>query len=40
MTKLAGTEISKLTAIITGGGYKRANSKEAAIKRFRNGHRA
>ena len=33
-TKLSGTEIAKLTAVLTGGGYKRANSKEAAIKRF------
>lgn len=33
-TKLTGTEISKLTACLTGGGFKRANSKEAAIARF------
>jgi len=35
-TKFTGTEIAKLTAIITGGGYKRTNSKDAAIKRFLN----
>ncbi len=33
-TALSGTDVSKLTAILTGGGFKRANSKEAAIKRF------
>lgn len=31
---MSGTELSKLTAIITGGGYKRANSKAAAEARF------
>lgn len=36
MTNLSGTEISKLTAMVTGGGYKRANSKDAAIKRLGN----
>lgn len=34
MTKLSGTDISKLTAMITGGAYKRANTREAAVKRF------
>lgn len=34
-TNLSGTEIAKLTAMITGGGYKRANSKAAAESRFR-----
>lgn len=34
-TKLTGTEIAKLTAVLLGeGGYKRANSKDAAIARF------
>lgn len=34
-TKLTGTEIAQLTAAVQGQiGYKRANSKEAAIKRF------
>lgn len=33
---LSGTEIAKLTATITGGGFKRANSREAALKRFEN----
>jgi hypothetical protein len=31
---ISGTEIAKLTAMITGGGFKRANSKDAAAKRF------
>ncbi len=35
-TKLSGTEIAKLTATMTGGGFKRANSKEAAVTRFYN----
>lgn len=34
-TNLSGTEIAKLTAIVTGGGYKRANSRDAAEARFR-----
>lgn len=34
-TKLTGGEISKLTAILTGGGYKRAASKAKAIERLR-----
>lgn len=34
MTKLSGNQISQLTAVVTGGGYKRANSKESAIKRL------
>jgi len=34
---LSAVDIAKLTALLTGGGgYKRANSKEAAIRRFRN----
>lgn len=34
-TKLTGTEIARLTAVLNGEtGYKRANSKEAAIARF------
>jgi hypothetical protein len=33
-TQLSNTHIGQLTAIITGGGYKRANSKEAYLKRF------
>lgn len=35
-TNLSGTDIAKLTAIMTGGDFKRANSKEAAIKRYLN----
>ena len=35
-TPLPATEIAKLTAEITGGGYKRAASKDAAIRRFVN----
>ena len=35
-TPLPATEIAKLTAQITGGGYKRAASKDAAIRRFVN----
>jgi hypothetical protein len=34
MTTLSSTEIAQLTAIITGGSYKRSANKEAAIKRF------
>lgn len=33
-TKLSALEISKLTAVITGGGYKRAATRDAAAKRF------
>ncbi|WP_051332519.1 hypothetical protein [Cucumibacter marinus] len=33
-TKLTALEIARLTAVITGGGYKRAKSKDAAIRRF------
>ncbi len=33
-TKFSGIEVSKLTAVITGGGFKRANSKDAAIARY------
>lgn len=32
--EITSVQISQLTAIITGGGYKRSNSKEAAEKRF------
>lgn len=35
MTTLSGTEIAKLTAMIVGGGFKRANSKDSAEKRLR-----
>ncbi|CAM5657998.1 hypothetical protein MAUB1S_11453 [Mycolicibacterium aubagnense] len=35
-TNLSGVEIAQLVATITGGGYKRAKSKEAAIGRFMN----
>lgn len=35
-TKLSALEISKLTAVITGGGFKRAASRDAAAKRFIN----
>ncbi len=35
-TLLPATEIAKLTAQITGGGYKRAASKDAAVRRFVN----
>ncbi len=34
MTDLTIIEIAKLAAVITGGGYKRAATKEAAAKRF------
>lgn len=34
MTTLTSLEISQLTAILTGGGYKRAASKDAAIRRL------
>lgn len=34
MTNFTGTQIAQLTAILTGGGYKRASSKEAAIRRL------
>ena len=33
---LSGQQIAQLTAMITGGGYKRANSRDAAVKRFEN----
>jgi hypothetical protein len=33
-TELNGAQISKLTAIMTGGGFKRANSRDAAVARF------
>lgn len=33
-TELSNKQIAMLTAIITGGGFKRANSKETAIARF------
>lgn len=33
-TGLTGTELAKLTAIITGGGFKRSNSKAGAEARF------
>lgn len=33
-TNLSGTQIAKLTAAILGTGFRRANSKEAAVKRF------
>ncbi|RWX72579.1 hypothetical protein [Mesorhizobium sp. M2A.F.Ca.ET.039.01.1.1] len=33
---LSSQQIAQLTAMITGGGYKRAASKEAALKRFEN----
>lgn len=33
-TNLSGTDIAKLTAAILGTGFKRANSKDSAIKRF------
>ncbi|MCR6673244.1 hypothetical protein [Devosia ginsengisoli] len=35
-TTLSSTQIAQLSAILTGGGMKRANSKEAATKRFLN----
>jgi len=35
-TNLSTTQIAQLSAIMTGGGFKRANSKDAAIKRFLN----
>ena len=35
-TTLSGTEIAKLTAAMTGGGFKRANSRDAAVTRFYN----
>lgn len=35
-TTLTAVEIAKLSALITGGGFKRSNSKEAAISRFYN----
>lgn len=34
MTKFTATQIAQLTAIITGGGYKRAATRDAAVKRF------
>ena len=33
-TSLTSLEVSKLTAVMTGGGYKRAASKEAAVARY------
>ena len=33
-TNLTSLEVSKLTAVVTGGGYKRAASKEAAVARY------
>lgn len=33
---LNGAQIAQLSAILTGGGFKRANSRDAAEKRFRN----
>jgi len=33
-TTLSAADIAKLTAMLTGGGYKRAANKDAAIKRF------
>ena len=33
-TNLTSLEVSKLTAVVTGGGYKRAASKEAAVVRY------
>lgn len=36
MTNLTATQIAQLTATVTGGGYKRAADKEAAIRRFIN----
>lgn len=35
-TTFTATEIAKLTAIITGGGFKRAADKAAAVRRFGN----
>lgn len=35
-TNLSGVEIAQLTAMMTGGGFKRANSKDAAVTRFYN----
>lgn len=32
--QISGMQIAQLTAMITGGGFKRANSRDAAIKRF------
>lgn len=34
MTNLSSTQVAQLTALVTGGGYKRAATKDAAIKRF------
>lgn len=34
MTNLSAVQIAKLSAAITGGGFKRAATREAAIKRF------
>ena len=36
MSKLSSAEIARLTATITGGGYKRAKNHDAAEKRFLN----
>lgn len=35
MTELTATQIAKMTATLTGGGFKRAATKEAAAARFR-----
>lgn len=33
--QISGSQIAQLTAILTGGGFKRAKDKETAAKRFR-----
>lgn len=35
-TNLSSIEIAKLSAVITGGGYRRSNTKDAAVGRFMN----
>lgn len=35
-TNLSSIEIAKLSAVITGGGYRRSNTKDAAVSRFMN----
>ncbi|GAA2888010.1 hypothetical protein GGQ99_004781 [Aminobacter niigataensis] len=35
-TNLSSIEIAKLSAVITGGGYRRSNTKDAAVGRFLN----
>ena len=35
MTNLSTIEVCKLTATVVGGGFKRAASKDEAVKRFR-----